>query len=149
MIQIYTDGACIVQTREGGSAFIVVKNEEVVYKRLFSFSSTTNNFCELFAVLESIRYTIDNNISECQIFSDSKYTVDGINNWMDKWRVNDWRGYSGHRIKNLDIWLNICILWDVCRSMSNISIHYVKGHDSSMYNKIADKLAKEAIKNIS
>ena len=146
MIQIYTDGSCSGNPGPGGSAFLVVKQGEIVYNRLFSFKSTTNNFCELFAVLEAIRYAIDNNIIECQILSDSKYVVNGINEWMLKWIDNNWKGSSGHEIKNVDIWKNVSLLWGISKSLTNISIHYVKGHSTDEFNKIVDKMAKEATK---
>ena len=146
MIKIYTDGACSGNPGPGGSAYIIIKGEEIVYKRLFSFPLTTNNFCELFAVIESIRYVINNDILECEIFSDSKYVVDGINLWMNKWINNDWRGSSNHKIKNIEIWQNLYLLWNTATSISNISIHYVKGHSTNNYNKIVDKLAKQAIR---
>ena len=146
MIQIYTDGSCSGNPGPGGSAFLVVKQGEIVYNRLFSFKSTTNNFCELFAVLEAIRYAIDNNIIECKILSDSKYVVNGINEWMLKWIDNNWKGSSGHEIKNVDIWKNVSLLWGISKSLTNISIHYVKGHSTDEFNKIVDKMAKEATK---
>jgi len=146
MIKIYADGACSGNPGPGGSAYIIIKGGEIVYKRLFSFPLTTNNFCELFAIVESVRYVIDNDILECEIFSDSKYVVDGINLWMNKWISNDWKGSSNHKIKNIEIWQNLYILWKTTTSISNISIHYVKGHSTNNYNNIVDKLAKEAIK---
>jgi ribonuclease HI len=148
MIQIYTDGSCNLQTRAGGSAFIVIKDEEIVYQRQFSFKNTTNNFCELFATLQGIRYILNNNILECQIFSDSKYVVNGINDWMEKWSNNNWRGSVGHEVANLEMWQNVFILWGVAKSLSNVSIQYVKAHSTDNNNKFVDKLAKEASKQI-
>lgn len=146
MIKIYTDGSCQGNPGPGGSAFIIIKENKIVNQRQFPFKLATNNYCELFAVTESIRYVLDNNIVECEIYSDSKYVVDGINEWMNNWVRNDWRTVAGHQIQNIDIWKSINILWEISKSLCNISIHYVKGHSSDEWNKIVDKLARDATK---
>jgi ribonuclease HI len=145
MIEIYTDGAVSGNPGPGGAAFIVVRDDENIFEKAFSFSHTTNNFCELFSVSEAIRYLINTNTPQGTIFSDSKYVVDGINKWLPGWENNDWRSSSGNRIKNMELWQNISIYWKVITSICDISIHYVKGHSGNKWNNIADKLARGAV----
>jgi len=146
MIDIYTDGGCSGNPGPGGSALVIIKNDENVYERMFSFPYTTNNFCELYAVMMGIRYVIDNNILECQIFSDSKYVTEGINQWMNKWMEKCWKGSNGHQIKNVDLWHDVHVLWHRATTKSNISIHHVKGHADNKWNNYTDKLAVKAVK---
>ena len=146
MISIYSDGACSINPGPGGSAYIIIKNEEVVLERKYSFEYTTNNFCELFAILKALEYVISNNILECQIYSDSTYVVKGINEWMNKWIDKGWHGSNGHQIKNIELWKDVSILWDRAKTLSNISIHHVKGHSSDKWNNYVDKLAVKAVK---
>lgn len=146
MIQIYTDGGCSGNPGPGGSALAIIKNDEIVYERMFSFPYTTNNFCELYAVLMAIRYVLGNNILECQIFSDSKYVTEGVNQWMNKWIEKSWKGSNGHQVKNVKLWQDVYTLWNKAMSKSNISIHHVKGHSDNQWNNYADKLAVKAVK---
>ena len=146
MIKIYTDGGCSLNPGPGGSAYVIIKNEEVVFERIYSFKYTTNNFCELFAVLQALNYVISNNILECQVYSDSTYVVKGINEWMNKWMDKKWRGSNGHQIKNIELWKDVANLWNRVREVSNISIHHIKGHSDNQWNNYADKLAVKAVK---
>lgn len=145
MIEIYTDGACSGNPGPGGAAFVVVREDEIVFQKAFSFPHTTNNFCELFSVSEAIRYLLNTNAPQGIIFSDSKYVVDGINIWLPGWENNDWRSSSGNKIKNMELWQNISIYWKVITSICDISIHYVKGHSGNKWNNAVDKLARNAI----
>ena len=52
--------------------------------------------------------------------------ANGINEWMENWSNNDWRGSSKHKIKNLEIWQDIYMLWNVCKSISNSTFIIVK-----------------------
>ena len=146
MISIYSDGACSINPGPGGSAYIIIKNEEIVLERKYSFKYTTNNFCELFAILKALEYVISNNILECQIYSDSTYVVKGINEWMNKWIDKGWHGSNGHQIKNIELWKDVSILWNRAKTLSNISIHHVKGHSNDKWNNYVDKLAVKAVK---
>jgi len=146
MIDIYTDGAVSGNPGPGGSALIIIKNGEIVYERMYSFPHSTNNYCELYAVLQAIKYAIDFNILECQIYSDSTYVTEGINTWMNKWIAKRWRGSAGHEIKNIELWKDISVIWDRAKQISNISIHHVKGHSTNTWNNYVDKLAVKAVK---
>jgi ribonuclease HI len=147
MIQIYTDGAVSKNPGPGGSALILVKDEEIIYEKMYSFPHITNNYCELFAVLKSIEHILNNDISECKIYSDSKYAVDGINLWMSKWVLNDWKGSNNHPIKNIELWKDLYTLWNEVAEKSNMSIHHVFGHRDNKWNNYVDKLAQTSYKN--
>lgn len=146
MIKIYTDGACSGNPGVGASAMIVVKNGETFFKDVAFADNTTNNIAELQAVSMAIDYVINNNILECRIFSDSKYVVDGINDWMWKWVKSRWISSSKKTIKNLELWQSIYERWRIAKTLSNISIHHVKGHHTDKWNIEVDKLAQGGVK---
>jgi ribonuclease HI len=125
---------------------IVIKNGEIVYERMYSFPHTTNNYCELYAVYHAIKYVLDFNILECQIYSDSTYVVEGINTWMNKWITKDWRGSNNNHVKNMELWKEISAIWISATEVANISIHHVKGHSTNQWNNYVDKLAVKAVK---
>ena len=41
------------------------------------------------------------------IFTDSKYVIDGINNWILKWKQNSWKTANKKEVKNKELWLNL------------------------------------------
>ena len=99
MIKVYTDGSCLGNPGPGASAFLVVKDGRIVASDVKTYEETTNNRAEVEAAIMGIQYAIKHELEECQLFSDSKYVVDGINKWMHKWASNGWHGYNKQQIK--------------------------------------------------
>jgi ribonuclease HI len=145
MIRIYTDGSCIGNPGPGGYALIIVKNGDVFDIRQRFVPETTNNQMELLAVRDGIIYCIDNNIIECKIFSDSQYSVKGVNEWMHTWKKRGWHGSKKKSVSNLEIWMEVEALWRQATQKLNISLHYVQGHASNKYNNLADEKAREIV----
>ena len=50
---IYTDGAYSSSRNQGGWAFVVVQNNEVIYKEYDGLINTTNNRMEIMGVLKA------------------------------------------------------------------------------------------------
>jgi ribonuclease HI len=144
--RIYTDGSCpFGNPGPGGYALIIVKDNEVLDIGQSYSPHTTNNQMELLAIKDAIIYCIDKDISECKIYSDSQYSVFGINQWMYKWMRNGWRGSKHTIIANVKIWQEVYCLWEHAKQKLNISIHYIKGHADNKFNNLADKKAREII----
>ena len=139
---IYTDGACLGNPGEGGWATIIINNKLKTEKKIFgSELSTTNNRMELTAVIKSLS-SIPNG-SKVNIFTDSKYVINGIESWIINWKKNNWRGSNKKEVKNKELWM----LLD--QATENLQIHWnwVKGHSGDKYNDEVDQLARtEAIK---
>ena len=57
---------------------------------------------ELTATIKALKHLKDK--SEIVIFTDSKYVVDGINNWIFKWKQNNWKTTNKKEVKNKDLW---------------------------------------------
>jgi ribonuclease HI len=90
---------------------------------------------EILAVLTGLR-RLPNNI-EVEIYSDSKYVVDGCNKWLDKWAQKQFR-----KVKNPDLWIQ---LYKVIKDhKGKITFNWVKAHSINKYNNLADKLARDA-----
>ena len=83
-IKIYTDGACIGNPGKGGWGAIILddKDRKIVLSGAEKF--TTNNKMELTATIKAFKYL--KNKSNIVIYTDSKYVIDGINNWILKWK---------------------------------------------------------------
>ena len=140
MINIYTDGACSGNPGKGGwGAYIEAENS---VEELSGYeNSTTNNRMELTAVIKSLEY-IQNPV-EINIFTDSKYVMDGINTWIKNWKKNNWKTSNKKPVKNKDLWEKL----DSLTINQKIKWTWVKGHNGNIGNEKADFLATEAIKN--
>ncbi len=136
---IYTDGACSGNPGNGGWGAIIIddKNEKIISG---SVKDTTNNRMELTAVIEALKM-VD---GEVTVFTDSKYVKDGIEEWINKWKLNGWVTASKKKVKNKDLWIILDNL--VQNTYKKINWKWVKGHSDDPLNNKVDQIAKEAIK---
>ena len=139
-VDIYVDGACIVQKRIGGWA--IISSDETI-ERYGSKEDTTNNEMELLSVLQAINACKDKYTEEIRIHSDSEYVINTMTKWASRWEANNWTKKNGP-IKNLELIKEIFTLI----KEYNIKFIKVKAHDGDKYNERADKLAKKAMKLI-
>ena len=137
-IRIYTDGACSGNPGKGGWGALIQENDDE--KKLSgSELNTTNNRMELTAVIRALEYY--NEAKEIEIFTDSKYVMQGITEWIKNWKSNHWKTSQKKDVKNKDLW----VLLDTVSAKHDIKWSWVKGHAGDYGNEIADKLATQAI----
>ena len=139
-VDVFTDGACIVQEKIGGWAIV---STDGTIKRSGAKTNTTNNEMELQAVLEAINSCKHKYREEVRIHSDSEYVINTMTKWAANWEANNWTKKKGS-IKNLDLIKEIFSLVKIY----NIKFIKVKAHDDNTYNEIAYKLAKQAMRSI-
>ena len=137
MIIIYTDGACSGNPGRGGWAAIIIKGDNIE-KISGRSENTTNNRMELIAVISALKFTKDQNL---EIYTDSKYTKDGIEKWIINWKKNGWKTANKQDVKNKDLWMEL----DLLAQQKKIKWNWVKGHSENKYNNMADELARSAI----
>ncbi|MBX0312553.1 MAG: ribonuclease HI, partial [Sulfurihydrogenibium sp.] len=87
-LKIFADGACLGNPGPGGYCSIVTDGEKKFVVK-GGEKQTTNNRMELMAVI-AVLEKIKNNYN-IEIYTDSKYVVDGINSWLEKWKKNGWK----------------------------------------------------------
>ena len=155
-IRIYTDGACSENPGPGGWASIWVSDNGI---KVISGNNpnTTNNQMELTAVVVSLRrvrnfLTTSSNpwmSKEYEIYSDSAYVVNSINNnWIDRWMLNDWKTSKGDDVKNVELWMEcLRLLSKIRQSGVKITFIKVKGHSGDTLNEYADEIAKKEVLN--
>tara|TARA_R110000772_G_scaffold82369_2_gene174734 strand:+ start:146 stop:589 length:444 start_codon:yes stop_codon:yes gene_type:complete len=132
MIQIYTDGACSVACRKGGWGVLIINKDEKI-KLSGNSLDTTNNRMEMTAAIEALKYFKDS--QKITILSDSNYVVKGITQWIDGWKLRNWK-----KVKNIDLWKQI----DELNQFHQVTWKHVPAHSGVEGNEIADKLAVEA-----
>lgn len=150
---IYSDGAatmkCIngeYQRENGGAAMAVIQDEKVIYEETKYFENTTNNYCELYAILMALKYFKKEQSKDIlKIYSDSTYCVNMLKSggWIYSWAKNGWtRGKKHEPIENLEI---IKEIYSYLEKSKNIDFIKVKGHSGEKdWNDYVDKLAVKA-----
>ena len=137
-VVIYTDGACRGNPGPGGWGAILSYSSS--QKELKGFAAeTTNNRMELTAVIESLKAL--KRSCEVDLYSDSRYVLQGINEWIDGWKLNGWKTAAKKPVKNADLWQ----ILDQQAIRHEINWNWVKGHAGNAGNEAADRLANEAI----
>lgn len=142
-VLLYTDGACSGNPGPGGWAY-VLKHPATGKVREASGGEprTTNNRMELQAVIEGLRSLTRPAIVE--LYSDSKYVLQGLEEWMAGWKAKGWRTAGKKPVKNVDLWQAL----DELKSEHKISFHWIPGHTGHPENERCDQLAVAAIEAI-
>ena len=141
IIKIYTDGACRGNPGPGGWGALILKDNEEI-KLNGGQNDTTNNQMELTAVIKALDFFSES--TEIEIFTDSKYVMDGITEYIKKWKVNGLKTASKKPVKNSDLWKQL----DDLSTHHSIKWNWVKGHSGHRENDIADELANLGIDNL-
>ena len=103
--------------------------------------NTTNNRMELTAVIEALKALK----KECDItiYTDSRYVMDGVQEWMPNWKLNGWKTTNKKSpVKNVELWQ----ILDSLLSKHKIKWVWVKGHNGHPENERVDKLARDEAK---
>lgn len=147
MIYIYTDGACSGNPGPGGSAFIVVENEEKIYEWKMPIPEATNNICELIAIIEGCIWAKElYPLEKITIRTDSAYCHNCYTQkWYKNWQKNGWKNSKKEPVANKTLWLQLIPFFE----NTNFIFEKVKGHTGAKdWNDEVDKLAVEARKQI-
>jgi len=140
-IKIYTDGACRGNPGQGGWGVYITNDGES--KKLFGGKMhTTNNEMELTASIKGLEFFSES--SKINLFTDSKYVMDGINSWILNWKKNGWKTANKKPVKNMELWIEL----DKLNTFHDVDWHWVKGHSGDSGNDMADELANQGIDNL-
>lgn len=136
---LYTDGSCLNNPGIGGIGFVILQNDNIIYKFSAAEPHSTNNIMELTAVILGISH-IRNNISpdaQINVYTDSQYVEKGMNEWLAKWQKKKFKG-----VKNLEYWEMLIGISSNCKFIK------VPAHSDNVYNNMADSLATEASRSL-
>jgi ribonuclease HI len=140
-VTIYTDGACKGNPGNGGWGALLTTTRH--RKEIFGGEiNTTNNRMELTAVIEALSTL--KRACTVHLFTDSKYVLQGLTEWLPNWKNKHWKTASGKPVKNQDLWEAL----DRAVQRHTIHWHWVKGHAGNTGNECADALANKGILSI-
>ena len=135
---IYTDGACRGNPGPGGWGVLIEYGESS--EELYGGDIlTTNNKMELTAAIMALKEI--KQPCEIMLYTDSKYVLQGIEEWIHNWKKKGWIGTNKKPVKNIELWKEL----DELRDKHNIKWNWVKGHSGDAGNETADMLANRGI----
>lgn len=129
----YTDGSASPNPGPGGFAVIkdgaphILGSEE---------GETTNIRMEGLALVAALK---DAGLEEAEIHTDSEFWINVATKWASGWEAKGWVKKGGE-IKNLDIVKELYRLY----ANSNCKLVWVRGHNGTELNELADQWANRA-----
>lgn len=136
-IEIFTDGACLGNPGPGGWG-VILRWKDTEKELSGGEAETTNNRMELTAVIEALKALKTRCV--ISLYTDSKYVMDGVTQWLPNWKKNNWRtSNKKSAVKNTDLWQEL----DNLLPQHEILWNWVKGHNGHPENERVDKLARE------
>ena len=138
---MYTDGACRGNPGPGGWGALITFEDST--KEVFGGKlDVTNNQMELSAAIEGLAALKEP--CNVDLFTDSKYVMDGSTQWIHNWKKNNWRTAAKKDVKNKELWQRL----DELINFHLVQWHWVKGHSGDEGNEMADLLANKGIDSI-
>ncbi len=141
-IELHTDGSALGNPGKGGWGFILIFKG---HKKMDSggVKHATNNQMELMAVIKGLEAVKEP--CEIDLYSDSKYVLDGLEKWIHNWKAKGWKTANSKPVKNKELWIKL----DNLRHKHKINFHWVKGHNGDPLNEEVDTLANTAAHEVS
>ncbi len=136
-VEIFTDGSCKGNPGPGGWGALLRMGQ---HEKEMSGSEpdTTNNRMEMMAAIRALKALT--RPCDVQLYSDSKYVIDGMTKWIDGWQKKGWISASKKPVRNEDLWHDLI----AAAAPHSISWHWVRGHNGHAENERVDKLATAA-----
>jgi len=137
-VEAFTDGACLGNPGPGGWAALL-RSKGTERMLAGGEPDTTNNRMELMAAIAALEAL--KRPCKVHLTTDSRYVMQGIEEWVPKWRANGWRTADKSPVKNVDLWKRL----DAALAQHTVYWHWVKGHAGHAMNERADELAREGL----
>ncbi|MCI4389532.1 hypothetical protein PGIGA_G00099160 [Pangasianodon gigas] len=140
-VVVYTDGCCTKNGKDGARAGIGVywgpDHPLNVAERLSG--RQTNQRAELQAACRALEQAIDMDIRKLVVYTDSKFTINGITSWVKNWKANDWRLKAGGKVVNKEDFQKL----DELNEELDVKWMHIPGHAGYLGNEEADRLSRE------
>jgi len=122
IISIHTDGACSKNPGPGGWGVVIHFSDGSTKELGGGIRETTNNQMELQGAITALEFLSTHKQSTpVDLYTDSKYVLDGITKWIKGWKKNGWKTKDNKPVKNQEFWQQLDPL-----NSSNIRWHWVE-----------------------
>ena len=125
--EIYCDGASRSNPGEASVGISILKDSEEIATIKKRIGIATNNVAEYLGLIEALKYCVDNNIMEVDIYLDSLLVVQQVN--------------LEYKVKSKKLQEHYNQALDLINKINNIKINHVRRE----FNKRADQLANQAL----
>lgn len=144
--EAYCDGACSGNPGPGaaGAVLLAYEGQTLVKERELVSSverKSTNQRQELIGAILVLEALTRSGV-DITIYSDSKYVIDGITQWVKGWKRNGWVNSQKQPVVNQELWKRL----DELVAKHQVKWVWVKGHAGNHYNERCDRLAVGALK---
>ena len=137
-VNIWTDGACSGNPGPGGWGVVIHFSDGSTKELGGGLRETTNNQMELQGAIAALEFLASHKQSTpVDLYTDSKYVLDGITKWIKGWKKNGWKTKDNKPVKNQEFWQQLDPL-----NTSNIRWHWVEGHSGDPDNERCDAIAR-------
>lgn len=138
-IIVFCDGACSGNPGPGGWACIIATPEKIV-ELGGHVEHTTNNKMEITAAGKALRF-LEKTPGLVQIYTDSKYVIQGITEWAPGWEKRGWKKADNKPVLNEKFWQRLLELVRAREKKWPVEWHYVEGHSGNPGNDRCDEIA--------
>ncbi|KAA8652366.1 hypothetical protein EYZ11_006473 [Aspergillus tanneri] len=152
IMEIYTDGGCRGNGRPGaiGAAAAIIKKRNGRYdswtRSLPLYPAPTNQRAEITAIILALELALEK-LEELDtqpylnvtIYSDSRYAIGCMTNWIYKWTRNGWTNAAGNEVANRDLLEEASDLDDRLDEVGDVKYIWIPREK----NEHADRLCNE------
>lgn len=151
-IEIYTDGSCRGDGN-GGYGWVAIQNNLPLSWGGDQAQNTTNNKMEMLGFIDALlefgrpkfEKTPNPEGTWPIIYTDSTYVYKSVTEWIFEWEKNDWIKSDGSEVKNKELMKLVLALYQMGY---RAEVRWLKGHEGTPGNEIADKIATGQINSI-
>ncbi|HUH30930.1 MAG TPA: ribonuclease HI [Rhodanobacter sp.] len=135
-VEAFTDGACLGNPGPGGWAALLRASGT---ERMLAGGdpATTNNCMELMAAISALEAL--KRPCRVALTTDSRYVMQGIEQWVPKWLANGWRTADRRPVKNQDLWQRLA----AANAVHTVRWQWVRGHNGHAENERVDQAARQ------
>ncbi len=136
--KLYIDGSYHSPTDNSGIGGIIedLKGNQKIFS--YSFKKGSSNLTELLAINKGLNRL--KNVDKIQVFTDSRYVIRGLVQWIHFWKLNDWQTAHGKKVKFAKLWQET----DQLCEGKIIEFKWIKGHIGHKEQSFCHNLAKES-----
>jgi ribonuclease HI len=135
-VEAFTDGACLGNPGPGGWAALLRASGT---ERMLAGGdpATTNTRMERMAAISALEAL--KRPCRVALTTDSRYVMQGIEQWVPKWLANGWRTADRRPVKNQDLWQRLA----AANAVHTVRWQWVRGHNGHAENERVDQAARQ------